>query len=156
MLAAVVQRLSECHFLIIKCSWPTTKHASGSCGFQSSIGTLFNNLPLKLGQGTKYMEHQLTTGCCGVYILLQAFKPYLSCVEIVNKFNELLKRASQPIYRQTTKVSPALRWLSASSSPLRSVFAPLIVSLYICVTSQPALTRASSWRSRSVSYTHLR
>jgi hypothetical protein len=46
----------------------------------------------------------------------------------------------------TTRVSPSRRWLRASSSPVRSALAPDAVS--VKTLSQPALAKASFWRSR--------
>src|SRR5258707_2693842 len=56
--------------------------------------------------------------------------------------------------RQTTSVSPALRWCMASCRPGRSALAPLIVSVKIF--SQPACVSASVWRSSVWSWVETR
>jgi hypothetical protein len=62
------------HLFSRECLRPAAFSSSAPCSGKSCLCPLADNLPLKFSQSAKDMEDELSSGCCGVDVLLQRFK----------------------------------------------------------------------------------
>ncbi len=82
-------------------------------------------------------------------ILLKAMFCFCNLVIVSMRcFNDLPSLSSL----HTTRVSPALKWDNACSNPTRCAFVPVILSVKMFFSSQPAFFRLSTCKSRFCSF----
>jgi hypothetical protein len=111
--------------------WSAAFSASGSGCCQTCGCSLPNEVSFKFCECSENMEDEFSAAGCGVNVLSEAFEPNprfsRSAIVVIRCGRERPKRSNL----QTTKVSLFLTQPSASSNPMRSVFAPLAVSVKI-------------------------
>lgn len=137
----LLQRDGGFLLLFIYSLWPAAHSSSCSCGGQSRVGSLADDVPLELSQRCEDMEDELAPGSRGVNVLLQALEPDASGDEITDGLNQMRERASQAIELPDDQRSAGRQCWSASASPCRCALAPLAMS--VKMRWHPAATSAS-------------